>query len=92
MSRSRLPRLLALLAILMVPTIATNVLSRRSAPDSAVVRSDVANLRAATSTESAVIGKLHRGDSVKVLLRLDEWARVEVGGTRGYVHRSVIVP
>ncbi len=76
----------------MIPAVATNIIASRSAPDFTVVQSDVANLRAATSTESAVIQKLHRGDTLKVVSRLNDWTWVEVGSTRGYVHRSVVAP
>lgn len=52
---------------------------------------DCLNIRQASSEDSAVIGKLRKGDAAKVIKKGKEWTKIKSGSVTGYVKNEYCV-
>ena len=56
----------------------------------ALTRYETVNLRAATATNSAVVGWMNRGQTCELLLERDGWYLVRCNGHTGFVYRTFL--
>lgn len=61
------------------------------APVYKYIGADELNLRADPSRDADILGEYHKGDRLEILGEIDEWYKVDINGTVGYMVQEYIV-
>ena len=61
------------------------------APVYKYIGADELNLRAEPSRDADILGEYHKGDRLEILDEVDEWYKVDINGTVGYMVQEYII-
>lgn len=85
-------RILAVILILLMLIPTMTAVANAAAPGTYVVSTGTLNVRAAATTDSAVIGKVYRDQKVDILEISGSWGRISYSGKTGWVSLDYVVP
>ncbi len=85
-------RILAVILALLLIIPTTTVVINAATPGTYVVSTGVLNVRAAATTDSAVIGKVYRDQSVQITAISGNWGKISYNGTPGWISLDYVVP